>query len=168
VVDWIKGLPPRVRTKVRKLRISWMLARWAARHQTAQVVQIGAHTASIGDPLQPLVNRYTGWRVLFVEPIPAYFDELVLRRGGDARFQFVRAAITDHDGEVEMTTVVQGPDVPPWTNQLSSIHRETVLWHEQYVPGLRDAILARGPTKRRSGSRSNRTPLPTVTRREGR
>ncbi len=40
-----------------------------------------------------------------VEPVPEQFAALEALRGGDPRFRLVRAAVTDHDGSVEMTCV---------------------------------------------------------------
>jgi FkbM family methyltransferase len=75
---------------------------FAARHPDVVFVQIGSGNGETGDPLFHWINRYPSWRGTMVEPAPRGFARLVERRGGDPRFRLVRAAITDHDGSVEL------------------------------------------------------------------
>jgi FkbM family methyltransferase len=106
-------------------RIAW--DRYAARHRKVVFVQIGSHNGIDGDPLARWIDRHPKWCGTMVEPIPEQFDALTELRGNQARFRLVRAAITDHDGTVEMTVVDRTEDLPDGVTQLSSIHTDVVL-----------------------------------------
>ena len=121
-------------------RLLHRLDRWADRHPTVQVVQIGTHNGRTGDPLADILDTRMGWRAVLVEPTPDQFAALTAHRGGDSRIQLVRAAVTDHDGTVEMFTVEMNPRMPAHADQLSSIDRDTVLSHAWEMPGLEEAL----------------------------
>jgi len=75
-----------------------------------------------------------------VEPNPLHFKALEELRGSDPRFRLVQAAVTDHDGTVELTTVHVTDGMPEWADQLTSIDPNVVLAHENAVEWLRDRI----------------------------
>src|SRR4029079_11098088 len=75
---------------------------WAYFHRHATVVQIGAHAGN--DLLGHVFDKRPHWRGVLVEPVN--FERLVARRGGDPRFELVRAAITDHNGTTRMHLIV--------------------------------------------------------------
>jgi len=66
-------------------------------------IQVGANDGRSGDPLRKLIKRGT-LRGLMVEPQPEPFGRLVERHAGVAGLSFENAAITDHDGPIEMVT----------------------------------------------------------------
>lgn len=133
-----KIFPSANRRRTRQLRKR--LRQWANGHQDATVVQIGSHDGRTGDPLAELIDSHPDWRVVFVEPMPVQFAALKAHRGGQERFTLVQAAVTDHDGEVTMTTLDATGLMPKWADQLTSIDRKTVLKHKNDVPGLEAAI----------------------------
>lgn len=74
-----------------------------------------------------------GWRGVLVEPIPEYYKSLVSKVGMSPNAmaaQVVNAAITDHDGVVDMDTVPGGPG---WMRGISHISSEVL---ENTVSGL--------------------------------
>jgi FkbM family methyltransferase len=85
-------------------------------------VQIGSHNGLDGDPLARWIDQNPRWQGIMVEPVPAQFEALSKLRGRDPRFRLVRAAITDHDGTVDMTVV----DGSARAGMLSSIDAEIV------------------------------------------
>src|SRR5262245_45056545 len=116
-------------------------SRFVARHPQATFIQIGAHNGLSSDFLMaPAITRRRGWSGILVEPIPELFDQLELRYVDRSRFRLVRAAITDHDGVVDLATVIGASDMPEWTDQLSSIHPEVLLAHLKQWPGMEDAM----------------------------
>jgi FkbM family methyltransferase len=140
-MERVKGAWWGLVTKHRDRQMVRALDAWAAVHPTALIVQIGANDGHGTDPLTTLVDTHPGWRVVFVEPVEEHFAALKARRGNDvARFTLVRAAVTDHDGDVTMTTVEATADMPPWVRGISSIREDTVLSHAADVTGLETAI----------------------------
>jgi FkbM family methyltransferase len=119
----------------------WMvLERFGRAHRDVVFVQIGSHNGEAGDPLARFLDRSPAWRGVMVEPIPEHFAALTRRRGLNERFQLVRAAITDHDGSVEMTTVEVLPGMHPSAGQLSSLHLDVILKHELAIPELKENL----------------------------
>jgi FkbM family methyltransferase len=115
---------------------------YAAHHPEVVFVQIGAGNAKTGDPLLLWIDRYPSWRGTMVEPAPRNFAQLVERRGGDTRFRLVRAAITDHDGTVELHT-------PANRTLRSSLHMDQLLdvdgpIESTTVPAMTFATLTEG------------------------
>ena len=103
-------------------------------------MQIGSHNGQTGDPLQAHIDSSPGWRGLMVEPTPEHFASLTECRGGDPRFRLVRAAVTDHEGTVEMTTVEVSDDLPWWADQLSTVsvgQREALEASPEFAGRLR-------------------------------
>jgi hypothetical protein len=75
-------------------QISARLPKWKAR----TVVQIGANDGSRSDPISALLKNRVRWKVLFVEPIPSAFEQLVKNYGSAPRFMFEQAAVSDVAG----------------------------------------------------------------------
>jgi len=99
-------------------------------------VQIGAHNGVGGDPLRSWIDRNPRWRGIMVEPLPEQFEALCQLRGNDPRIRLVRAAITDHDGTVDMMVV----DGSAADSMLSSIHPDIV--HKNGAPASQTRWLA--------------------------
>jgi len=122
-------------------RLHRVWRRFVATHPTVRFVQIGAHNGSDNDLLvAPAIARNPGWAGILVEPIPELFAELQARYSDTGRFTPVEAAVTDHDGTVQMITAVGAHDVASWADLLSSIHRNVILKHEDALPGLGEAV----------------------------
>ena len=58
-------------------------------------IQIGSNDGKTGDPLYPLVNKYSKYRGLFVEPVPYLFERLVDNYSFRKNLLFENAAIND-------------------------------------------------------------------------
>jgi FkbM family methyltransferase len=131
----------RVRERLRRDDARLAFRRYADRHPDVVFVQIGSHNGNDNDPLARYIEKHRGWRGILVEPIPHQFAALQARRGDDPRLRLVRAAITDHDGEVDMTVVDTDDSTPHWLSQLSSIDSDVIVRHSYLVPGgLQDRL----------------------------
>jgi FkbM family methyltransferase len=116
-------------------------SRFVARHPKATFIQIGAHDGMKNDLLMaPAITQKRKWSGILVEPIPELFDQLEMRYGDRSRFRLVQAAITDHDGVVDLATVIGASDMPEWADMLSSIHPEVLLSHRTLWSGMEDAM----------------------------
>src|SRR5438445_8429461 len=116
-------------------------SRFVATHPKATFVQIGAHNGLDHDFfMAPAIAQKRKWSGILVEPIPELFEQLEVRHANRARLRLVQAAITDHDGVVDLTTVVGAPGMPQGTDMLSTIHPDVLLNHRKQVPGLKDAM----------------------------
>jgi FkbM family methyltransferase len=111
-------------------------------------VQIGSHNGIDGDPLAQWIDLNPQWQGIMVEPIPDQFEALRRLRGDDPRIRLVRAAITDHDGIVDMSVV----DGSAAASMLSSINPDIVRKHgvpasevrRLSVPAMTFATLIKG------------------------
>ena len=112
---------------------------WAATRRNVVLVQIGSHDGVSNDPFSDHLDAHADWQAVLVEPIPLHFESLKRRRP-DGRFTLVQAAITDHDGQVDMTMVTRKAGMPEWVDQINSIDPEHVLKHATTVDGLKDAM----------------------------
>ena len=97
-------------------RFAERLPRWS--RQT--IVQIGANDGVRFDPISSLLRNRYFWRVLFVEPIPHVFKQLVHNFGNSSRYMFECAAVSNSQGEFKFY-------------YLSSEARfAAVRWHEYF------------------------------------
>ena len=106
-------------------------------------VQIGFTDGTTGDPLRAFTKAH-GWSGVLVEPVPYVFSRLKQGRGSNPRLRFENAAISDHDGEVDFFHLRQrriGEELPGWYDQLGSFSLETILTHEEEIPGIRNMLL---------------------------
>ena len=103
---------------------------YASRHKAVMFVQIGSHNGIDGDPLARWIDQNPRWRGIMVEPIPAQFEALRKLRGANPRIRLVCAAVTDHDGTVDMT-VADGSAYASMldVSQLASVHSDIVRKH---------------------------------------
>jgi FkbM family methyltransferase len=105
-------------------------SRFVATHPKAMFIQIGAHNGLKYDFfMAPAIAQKRNWTGILVEPIPELFDQLETRYRNRSRFRLVRAAITDHDGVVDLTTVIGASHMPDWADMLSTIHADVLLKH---------------------------------------
>jgi FkbM family methyltransferase len=98
----------------------------------AQIVQIGSNDGMTGDPISTLIRQRPGWRALFVEPIPIYFERLKRNYGDDPRFSFENVAIAEQEGQLTFYWVNEEakqhlPDLPDYFNQLGSFNRSHIV-----------------------------------------
>ncbi len=124
----------------RRARLQYVLNGWSRTHPEVTFLQIGSHNGQANDPISRHLDRNPGWHGIMVEPVPHLFEELHARRGSDARFELVRAAVTDRPGTVKMTTVDWTSRMPKWADQLSSLDPQVILKHEPEIPGLHDRL----------------------------
>jgi FkbM family methyltransferase len=130
----------RIRERLRRDDARQAFRRYADRHADVVFVQIGSHNGNDNDPLARYIDKHVGWRGVMVEPIPRQFARLQARRGGDPRLRLVQAAITDHDGSVDMTIVETDESTPHWFSQLSSIESDVILRHQHLAPDLLERL----------------------------
>jgi FkbM family methyltransferase len=130
----------RFRERLRRDDARTAFRRYADNHPDVVFVQIGSHNGNDNDPLARYIDKHPGWRGVMVEPIPHQFATLQSRRGADDRLRLVQAAITEHDGHVDMTVVETDESTPYWLSQLSSIESDVIVRHEHLVPGLSDRL----------------------------
>ncbi|MER2520848.1 MAG: FkbM family methyltransferase [Bdellovibrionales bacterium] len=72
--------------------------------QGAHVLQIGAMDGVAFDPVHALVRTF-GWRGALVEPMPDMFQALQKNYAGCEGLIFINKAVTEYDGEIEMTRI---------------------------------------------------------------
>jgi FkbM family methyltransferase len=103
-------------------------------------VQVGAYDGSSGDPLHALVRR-RGWEGILVEPQPEPFSELLDAYAGQEGLSFRNVAIGPRN---ELRTLFRisrtGGDLPPWSRQVASFERRSLLRHRREIPQIRELI----------------------------
>lgn len=67
-------------------------------------LQIGAMDGVSFDPIHAHVKQQ-GWKGIFVEPLPDMMEKLRRNYAGCPNLAFVQAAITNYDGEIEITRI---------------------------------------------------------------
>ncbi len=108
------------------------LARHARGIPNAAVLQIGSNDGFSGDPLHRLVLANLDWHAVFVEPMPALFDQLKENYGDDPRFTFVNAAVSSTNGTLELFYIdtselrQREESWPSWLDQLATTDRPSL------------------------------------------
>ncbi|MFC2167195.1 hypothetical protein ACFLQZ_04445, partial [Acidobacteriota bacterium] len=59
-----------------------------AKNSDLHIVQIGSNDGMTNDPIFQLVKKNNKWKVLFVEPVPYLFEQLVNNYSSESRFKF--------------------------------------------------------------------------------
>jgi FkbM family methyltransferase len=125
---WIRSRWERTRI----LRLPRMIDRSIDR-EDATIVQIGSNDGTHGDPINDLIQRRSGWRVLFVEPVPYLFERLKKNYGNEDRFHFERAAINNGEDAIFYWVSPDAkrdiPDLPMWWDQLGSFNINHITKH---------------------------------------
>jgi FkbM family methyltransferase len=105
-------------------------------------VQVGANDGIKDDPIRKFILA-TKWRGLLIEPIPAYFQNLVRNYSGHAdRLIFENCAISDHEGHQTMFRIKDGAaGLPAWATGLASFDRAVLQKVEASIPNLNDLII---------------------------
>jgi len=87
-------------------------------------VQVGAMDGVAYDPIHPFVKEL-GWRGILFEPMPDMFARLQKNYESRAGLTFVNGAVTDFEGEIEMTRIdpaaIQNSELPAWAQGISSL-----------------------------------------------
>lgn len=111
-----------------------------ARTRNFVAVAVGAFDGVTNDPTSQFIQRHH-CRGIFVEPQPGPFKRLQGNLRSFIDVTLVNAAIDEVSGTREIFYLRSGiADLPAWTEQLASFHREHLLKHEDQVPGLSSHI----------------------------
>ncbi|MEO1516122.1 MAG: FkbM family methyltransferase [Bacteroidota bacterium] len=101
------------------------------RSEDAFVVQIGSNDGKTGDPLYALLQKYSKWQGLFVEPLPDSFQKLQQNYPDKKRFRCENVAINEGRKMtfywVDPKAKEQLPDLPYWYDQLGSFDRSHIV-----------------------------------------
>jgi FkbM family methyltransferase len=78
------------------------------------------------------MKKNTSWRGTFVEPVPYLFEKLRGNYGGEDRFTFVNAAVSDESKPCAFYYVSpkarqENPAFPTWVEQLGSFDKQIIL-----------------------------------------
>lgn len=99
--------------------------------QGAFLVQIGSNDGKTGDPFNQLLNKNTGWKALFVEPVPYLFQRLRNNYPDTARFSFANNAINDGSAItfywLDPRVKDEFDDLPFWYDQLGSFDENHII-----------------------------------------
>ncbi|MFZ5994963.1 MAG: FkbM family methyltransferase [Thermodesulfobacteriota bacterium] len=101
---------------------------------TSLLVKVGANDGITGDPFSSLLQGRTGWRALFIEPVPYCTERLRTNFPDRERFSIEEVAIGPSSGSVPFFYVDPKahdniPELPVWFDQLGSFDRKHILKH---------------------------------------
>jgi FkbM family methyltransferase len=118
-----------------------VLAHYTQSNAEPFCLQIGAFDGVTGDPIYPLVEKYS-LRGILVEPQAPAFEKLRANysRFGD-RFRLVNAAIAPADGTRPLYRIRQGAPGPDWLPQVASFDKHVVLKHKFASPDLESFLV---------------------------
>ena len=123
------------RVKPRPLSLTERIARRLKGHAEIRFVQVGSNDGTHGDPISALIKSQSGWRGVFVEPVPAIFRRLKANYGESPRFVFENVLIGREAGVVPFYAVSDqarealGDALPYWYDQLGSFDRHHITKH---------------------------------------
>lgn len=87
-------------------------------------LEVGAMDGVGHDALHAHIINNPGWRGLLVEPLPDMFAKLKANYAGRDNLLFENSAITDKNGEAQITRIPQDSvnrDVPEWADGISTL-----------------------------------------------
>jgi FkbM family methyltransferase len=144
--DWFetqfRGMPPamlKYRSSQLSLDLDMVLAHFRVEHPRVRYLQVGAFDGVSGDPIFPLIERHQ-LRGVLVEPQKDAFQRLKSNYINFPGFEFINAAIADHDGWSTLFRIRPGAPGPEWLQQIASFDRNVLLRHAHMVPNLEAAI----------------------------
>jgi len=144
--DWFetqfRGKPPgmlRYRQFELSPNLDMVLSHYRITHPDVRYLQIGAFDGIAGDPIYPLIERHA-LRGILVEPQKDAFELLQANYARFPGFQFVNAAIADHDGWSTLFRIKPEARGPEWLHQIASFDRSVVMRHAPMVPNLESMI----------------------------
>lgn len=104
-------------------------------------IQIGANDGVIYDPIYQFVRQYN-WSGILVEPVPCYFNRLLINYQGNSNLYFENVAISDQDEQRDFYRVQEGLDfLPEWCNGLGTFNLDVLLTHKWAIPNLEDYVV---------------------------
>ena len=133
-IDRFPAIAQPLRNLIRSLR-----ARPIIKHlkhkQSVFFVQVGSNDGLQGDPICGLINRYSNWRGMLIEPVPFIFERLKQNYNYSDRFIFENVAISNKSGSRKFYYVSRkakeelGDKLPYWHDQLGSFDKNHILKH---------------------------------------
>ncbi len=127
------------RTFELSLDLDMVLSHYRVEHPNVRYLQVGAFDGVSGDPIYPLIERHALQGIL-IEPQKDAFERLKTNYSGFRNFQFVNAAISDHDGYSNLFRIRPGARGPEWLHQIASFDRNVLMWHAHMAPNLESMI----------------------------
>lgn len=119
--------------------LDMVLSHYRITHPHVIYLQVGAYDGVSGDPIYPLIERHA-LRGILVEPQKDAFERLQANYARFAGFQFVNAAVSDHDGWGNLFRIKPEARGPEWLHQIASFDRDTVMRHANLVPDLESFV----------------------------
>lgn len=116
-----------------------VLSHYRITHPRVIYLQVGAYDGISGDPIYPLIERHA-LRGVLAEPQKDAFARLRSNYAHFSGFQFVNAAISDHDGWATLFRIKPEARGPEWLHQIASLDRDVVMRHAKMVPDLESFI----------------------------
>ena len=118
-----------------------ILSRAAENSDDFFFIQIGANDGVIYDPIYQFVRQYN-WSGILVEPVPCYFNRLLMNYQGNPNLHFENVAISDKDEQRDFYRVQEGLDfLPEWCNGLGTFKLDVLLTHKWAIPNLEDYVV---------------------------
>ncbi len=127
------------RTFELSLDLDMVLSHYRVEHPKVRYLQVGAFDGVSGDPIYPLIERHA-LQGIVIEPQKDAFERLKTNYARFPHFQFVNAAIADHDGCSPLFRIKPGALGPEWLHQIASFDRNVLMWHAHMVPDLESMI----------------------------
>jgi len=119
--------------------LDMVLSHYRVKQPRVRYLQVGAFDGIAGDPIFHLIERH-GLRGILIEPQKDAFERLKANYARFPGFQFVNAAIADHDGGSTLFRIRPGACGPEWLHQIASFDRSIVMRHAHLVPNLESMI----------------------------
>lgn len=141
LVSWVHKL--RHARVARRLRGPRVMRRFARLFPEAFFIQVGANDGVQLDPLHEWVLSCQ-WRGIMIEPVPYVFENLKANYAHlQSRIALKNVAIAPSRGEMPFWHLrkaeCQGSN--HWYDALGSFRKEVVLWHERYIPDIRERLV---------------------------
>jgi FkbM family methyltransferase len=127
------------RTFELSLDLDMVLSHYRVEHPNVRYLQVGAFDGVSGDPFYPLIERHALQGIL-IEPQKDAFERLKTNYARFPHFQFVNAAIAEHDGCSNLFRIRPGAYGPEWLHQIASFDRNVLMRHAHMVPNLETMI----------------------------
>lgn len=90
-------------------------------NQDITLLQIGANDGDVRDPVSDLIRKKANLKGVLLEPLPHAFERLKITYEGVSNVTFLNAAITDHNGEVDLYLPREG--VSDLDDQIASLDK---------------------------------------------
>ncbi len=116
--------------------LDMVLSHYRQTHAHVCYLQVGAFDGVSGDPIYPLIEKYS-LKGFLLEPQRDAFEKLKVNysRFADS-FVFVNAAIAARDGSLPLYTIQPDAEGPDWMRQIASFDKATLMKHASNIPDL--------------------------------